>query len=398
MRVDVPTLVVVAAVTAALLALSVALTLRGQPPQLQNSLRAWTTGIAIQAAGWLLIGFRGELPDAITIVLANFAIAFGYAVCIHALRIFGGLLGSPRAAYALSAGVLLASLVFTYMEPSRHWRMVFNSMLLATIFGHAALTAWHLRAAHGPRPPSHKLLTGVFALGALMLGARAVVVAIEGPQPAGGVLALSPLVAALYGSTAFGPVLATFGFVLMCNDRLHREVEHLATFDTLTGVYNRGSLERLAAEAVAHALRHGRPVAVMLVDADHFKRINDEFGHEAGDSALRVLAGCLQFCVRPGDVVGRFGGEEFVVVMPGADEDAGVVIAERLRQRMETLRLGEATGDLALRVSVGVAMRRERDDRYAHVLREADRALYEAKRTGRNRVMAASAMADSEET
>jgi len=147
-----------------------------------------------------------------------------------------------------------------------------------------------------------------------------------------------------------------------------------------------------------HALRHGRPVAVMLVDADHFKRINDEFGHEAGDSALRVLAGCLQSCVRPGDVVGRFGGEEFVVVMPGADEDAGAVIAERVRQRMETLRLGEATGDLALRVSVGVAMRRERDDRYVHVLREADRALYEAKRTGRNRVMAASTMATSEET
>ncbi|MEO6066037.1 MAG: diguanylate cyclase [Lysobacterales bacterium] len=397
MRVDVPTLVVVAAVTSALLALAVALTLRGQPPGLRGSVRAWTAGIAIQAAGWLLIGFRGELPDAISIVLANVAIASGYAVCIQALRLFGGQRGHAWTAYALSAGVLLASLVFTYLEPSRHWRMVFNSALLGTIFGLAASTAWRLRIAQGQRPPSHQLLTGVFALGALMLVARAVVVALEGPQPTGGILALSPLVATLYGSTAFGPVLATFGFVLMCNDRLHGELEHLATFDTLTGVYNRGSLERLAAEAVAHARRVGHAVTVMLVDADHFKRINDEFGHEAGDSALRVLAACLQFCARPGDVVGRFGGEEFVVVLPGADEDAGVVVAERLRQRMETLRLGEATGDLALHVSVGVAMRRERDDRYAHVLREADRALYEAKRTGRNRVMAASAMATAEE-
>lgn len=392
MPIDVPTLVTVAAVTGALLALSVAITLRGQPPQLRGSLPIWTVGIAIQALGWLLIGFRDTLSDAITIVLPNLAIALGYAVCIHALRRFGGLRGPPRSAYALSVGVLLASVVFTYIEPSRYWRMVVNSGLLGAVFAEAALTSWRLSSVPDRRPPSHWLLTGVFGLGAVMLGARAVLVAIEGPQPVGGVLALGPLTTVLYASTAFGPVLATFGFVLMCNERLHRELELLATFDSLTGVYNRRSLERLATQALARAQRHGHAFAVSLLDVDHFKRINDQFGHEVGDVALRLLAECLQHCAGPEDVVGRLGGEEFVVIMPGADERAGVTAAECLRARVEAMRTTLESGDLPLRVSVGVAAAQGHHDTYARVLRRADHALYAAKRNGRNRVMAASAM------
>jgi len=224
----------------------------------------------------MLIAFRGTLSDALTIVVPNLAIALGYAVCIHALRLFGGRRGPPRFAYALSVGMLLFSILFTYLEPSRHWRMVFNSALLGAIFAEAALTSFCLRIPPDSRTPSHWLLTGVFGLGALMLCARAVLVAIEGPQPVGGVLALGPLATVMYASTAFGPVLATFGFVLMCNERLNRELVQLATFDSLTGVYNRRSLDRLATEAFAHAHRHGHALAVLLLDVDHFKRINDE--------------------------------------------------------------------------------------------------------------------------
>ncbi len=388
MSLDFRTLVTVAALTSGMVALALAFAWRAQPERLREGLRAWTLGIALQAAGWLLVGFRGEWPDAVAIVLAGVLVTTGYAECVQALRLFGQRRRLQRL-YALPVLVLAASVAFTWIWPDRQARMTVNSFLLTATFAVASAIALRLRAPGVPRPPGQWLVVGVFVLGTAMLLVRTISLALEEPPPSGPAgIALMQL--PLYLWAAFGPVIATFGFSLMLNDLLNSELERLATLDPLTAVYNRRSIEDIATRAIAAARRHGHKVSVLVVDADHFKRINDDMGHEAGDIALRTLVGVLRLNARREDAIGRMGGEEVVVVMPDADEDAGVAGAERLRAAVECARFAIGAQRVPLRISIGVAALRDARDDFAMLVRRADRALYEAKRAGRNRVEAAS--------
>lgn len=164
------------------------------------------------------------------------------------------------------------------------------------------------------------------------------------------------------------------------------ELERMATTDPLTGLSNRRDLQRLAEVERARAMRHRHDLAVLVVDADHFKRINDTHGHAGGDAALQAVAAELQALVRGHDLVGRWGGEEFVLVLPHLDAIGARTAAERVRQRIGELAIRLPDGDTArLTVSVGAAVARG-DESFERVLRRADRALYAAKATGRNRV------------
>jgi diguanylate cyclase (GGDEF)-like protein len=160
-----------------------------------------------------------------------------------------------------------------------------------------------------------------------------------------------------------------------------------ARVDALTGLLNRrGFEERLAAE-VARATREGHPLAVVNLDLDHFKRVNDHQGHEAGDRALARVGAVIADQVRGGDLAARWGGEEFVVVLPGADVQAAHAFAERVRDAVA------ATGD-GLTVSAGVAVSAGAPDPQA-LLAAADAAMYRAKRTGRDRTIVAGALAQA---
>jgi diguanylate cyclase (GGDEF)-like protein len=163
--------------------------------------------------------------------------------------------------------------------------------------------------------------------------------------------------------------------------------------DALTGLYNRRHLDdRLTAELAA-AQRHGRPLALMLVDVDHFKQVNDQHGHLAGDEALKMIAFVLRGVVRKEDVLARFGGEEFCVIARETPLDGARALAERIRRAVERSQLAWEGRQLAVTVSVGVAIsvgagtfvpgQSERE-----LLASADRALYAAKTQGRNRVVA----------
>jgi diguanylate cyclase (GGDEF)-like protein len=164
------------------------------------------------------------------------------------------------------------------------------------------------------------------------------------------------------------------------------ELERMATTDPLTGLSNRRDLQRLAEVERARAMRHRHDLAVLVVDADHFKRINDTHGHAGGDVVLQVLAKELLTLVRGHDLVGRWGGEEFVLVLPHLDAVGARVAAERVRRRVTELAIALPDGDSArLTVSVGAAVARG-EESFERVLRRADRALYAAKATGRNRV------------
>jgi diguanylate cyclase (GGDEF)-like protein len=388
MPLDFRTLVTVAALTSGLVALALAFAMRAQPERLRGSVRAWTLGIAVQALGWLLVGFHDLWPDAVTIVFANLLVTAGYTECVQALRLFGQR-RRLDALYALPGAVLVTSIAFTWIWPDRPLRMAVNSVLLTLVFAIASVITLRLRAPGSQRTPGQWLVASVFVLGTTMLLVRTVGLAFETP-PLPGAGGVAPLQLMLYLWAALGPAIATFGFSLMLNDLLNAELERLATLDPLTGVYNRRSIEDFATRAIAAARRHGHKVSVLLVDADHFKRINDEMGHEAGDSALRTLVGVLRLNARREDAVGRMGGEEFVVLMPDTDEAAGVAGAERLRAAVEAARFAVGTQRVPLRVSIGVAALRDARDDFPMLVRRADRALYEAKRGGRNRVEPAS--------
>ena len=136
------------------------------------------------------------------------------------------------------------------------------------------------------------------------------------------------------------------------------------------------------------------PLSVLFIDLDWFKPINDTHGHACGDHCLRAVAQALCGQLRPGDVVGRYGGEEFLVLLPGSDAAAARVLAERLRRTIEGLSIEWEGRRIRVTASFGLAGMRERDTGLASLLARADKALYQAKREGRNCVRAASAYAE----
>ncbi|MEX0693726.1 MAG: diguanylate cyclase [Rhodospirillales bacterium] len=166
-----------------------------------------------------------------------------------------------------------------------------------------------------------------------------------------------------------------------------KKLIELATRDELTGLVNRREFFTLAKHEEERAKREGHVVSVMMVDADYFKKINDTYGHLAGDDVLRHLADNCRRIFRKTDVVGRYGGEEFSVMLPGAQEDMARVIAERLRTSIAESTVKTDKGDVNYTISIGIASARGKDVKIDELLDRADRALYLAKAQGRNRII-----------
>lgn len=164
------------------------------------------------------------------------------------------------------------------------------------------------------------------------------------------------------------------------------ELRRLATTDPLTGVANRRRFMEAAERELMRARRYGRPLSLLMLDVDHFKSINDGYGHAVGDDVLTCLASAARECMREIDVVGRLGGEEFAVLLPETSLTEAVGAAERLRRHLAELELQTRNDVVRFTVSVGVATCRDEDCSIEGALTRADHALYDAKRGGRNRV------------
>jgi diguanylate cyclase (GGDEF)-like protein len=181
--------------------------------------------------------------------------------------------------------------------------------------------------------------------------------------------------------------------------QLLEETRRLAITDALTGLFNRRHFNQQLEENVGRAARYDEPLALVFLDVDHFKSVNDKFGHQAGDRCLQALARTLRESVRDSDQIARIGGEEFAILLIRADRDLALSIAERLRTRIDDLILEEDPPlPVDLTASLGVAFFKEDGDDPKTLMRSADRALYTAKRLGRNRVVLASDTAKTEDS
>jgi diguanylate cyclase (GGDEF)-like protein len=179
-----------------------------------------------------------------------------------------------------------------------------------------------------------------------------------------------------------------FGFILLIEGRQREAVTRLARLDPLTEAYNRRTFIELAERELARCRRHGRSASLLMFDLDHFKRINDTLGHQAGDEVLCYVKDVVERCLRSGDLFARYGGEEFVVLMPETTPAGAVRLAERLRVAIASTPM---QGDLPVTASLGVAGAEHVDASCTldGLLAEADRAMYAAKAAGRNRVAGA---------
>jgi len=171
----------------------------------------------------------------------------------------------------------------------------------------------------------------------------------------------------------------------LLNDRL---IE-LSCTDALTGVKNRGGFEEAFKIAFVAAIRYSRPISLLVIDIDHFKLVNDKYGHQAGDECLRrVSSVLLQVISRPQDLVARYGGEEFVVLLPDTADEGAYKVAEKIRQDIESTKIEFNGQVIKLTVSIGVdSMVPKTQERREDMFGAADKALYKAKRSGRNKVV-----------
>jgi diguanylate cyclase (GGDEF)-like protein len=175
--------------------------------------------------------------------------------------------------------------------------------------------------------------------------------------------------------------------IALDNSRRVEQMERQAVTDELTGLYNRRAFMPMGEKEVGRARRYHRPLALILFDIDHFKSVNDSHGHLIGDHVLQVLTKLVTRTTRATDIVCRYGGEEFIVLMPEASREEGLAMAERLRQEISRMTVVTEVGTLSLTVSLGVAaLRTDEDESFENLIARADRAMYQAKAAGRDTV------------
>jgi len=166
----------------------------------------------------------------------------------------------------------------------------------------------------------------------------------------------------------------------------NQELRRLSSTDRLTGLFNRGHWEEILRQDYARHRRYDSNAALVMFDIDHFKKINDKYGHQAGDAVIQQTANLIRQNMRGADVAGRYGGEEFVVLLPDTDSEGAVMFAERLRQSAEAYEVNHENHNIRFTISFGIADLSLPTSGYAQLIERADSALYASKSAGRNRV------------
>lgn len=355
----------------------------------------WLLWQAVVTVGVLLFALRGPDPTPTALVGTAALLLLGPALLFHGMQRFYAIHDSPIPAlanYAVVAVAVALHAYFSFLEPSVDARIVIYSVTRAFLLARCALEP--LRIPGTRRSPSFWSLVVIMALVGANDLHHAWLAALPGPvvDPGSSDSIRRALVAAVVAD-----VLAAYVLLLLNSERLEaelraaqRDIEVLARTDSLTGLWNRRHFEDTVAAEAARAQLQGTKLALLALDADHFKRINDEHGHHAGDTVLREIARLLAAVTGPSEVLCRWGGEEFMVLSPGADAARAAAMAETIRRAVERHDL-TAVGGMTVSVGVGELLPAETTEAW---IRRVDAALYAAKQGGRNRVALAPGNAD----
>ncbi len=348
---------------------------RNYPPA-----RDWAIGSMMFAIGLFLFSMRNNAPVVLTEIVSNLFLLPG-------LMFFNfGIVKATGRQPPLKAGVVLCLAAcgllawFTLEAPSYPSGVLTQNFVFLAFDLYAAYACLSAKSAKG----NH-----TFRIIGILL---AILVAACLWRVAGGVFGLtfSPTLPRLFwiATSLVSFPMITVLLTLHTSQRLQEEIHAQARRDTLTGAFNRLAFVEFADKEWARSIRHNYPLSVLTVDVDHFKRFNDQHGHQTGDDALSKASKAAQSALRLNDIWCRYGGEEFVALLPNTTLKQAAVIAERIRQAVERTLISSARGPLGISVSIGVAQRTPKHWSLADVLAISDGALYKAKADGRNRVIA----------
>lgn len=349
-------------------------------------------GLRQWAMGSLCIGLGlgsayiqpGPTYNAWALVFAVTLVAGGLGFQFNGIQAFKTGLSNRHIPWLLAGLMFIQNTWFVVLHPDIHARVIANSLVLALAHAACARTLF-VRVEH-PLRTAYWFTGAAFALFAILMLARAITV-----------FNTEPDTYRFYSNAPINPVVffiaimlemcITFGFVLMMNARLAADLQKLALTDMLTGALNRRSLEQEADRQISRCIRTGDKMAIMMIDVDHFKSINDRYGHPVGDEVLKRLATLAHKHIRRSDYFARYGGEEFCVLLPSTSEKDAWILAERLRQTYAAMGMEFGGEALHSTISIGVSDSIHAGMEFASIIAAADQAMYRAKQEGRNRVV-----------
>ena len=342
----------------------------------------WAIGALMIASGVLgAFLLSGALPSA-PLVMANIAIVAGFIVTWWGIDAFFDRRPGYRFGFTLLA-VSVATIIYFVATGNSRDRVLFLIGVFALMSG---LRLYSMLREVSPGTRFSQIMISL-ALGAQGIYYLVLATAVFSLPPVEKPLAQIPIYGWLFLIPMLLSIVVVFGIVLLVNQTIAMRLQESARRDALTGALTRSALEDVAADELARSRRHGLPLSLLLLDIDHFKMVNDQHGHAAGDAALRQFAAAVRRCLRREDVFGRLGGEEFCALLPSTAVGGAAQLAERIRQSVANLAVEAGGHRLSLKVSIGVASLGEQGGNWGELVNQADRAMYAAKRAGRNRVI-----------
>ena len=376
---DVRTLFVVMIATCLLLAASMAVAVGFR---FRDGVGKWTVSLLLQAMMFVLFLSRGFWPDAVSVIVPNALLTVCLSLQAAAILEF---YHRKLPVWWHIAPPLSIVILFSFLMDNLPARILVTGVCFG---GGMMACGLLLQRLHGNNDrPARMMLMAGFLLAALMLFVRAVAMGIDRT-----VLKDFVTPTMLQGATflvAFAVILITsVGFLLLQKERAEESAQRLALTDPLTGTFNRRTFLELGAKEIARTRRSKGSLCLLMLDLDLFKRVNDQYGHVAGDEALKAVVNALQACLRREDLLVRYGGEEFCVLLPEVSLDHAALLAERSRAAVEAAALMYRGQRIPLTISIGVALLMSgTDETIEQLVSRADEALYSAKAAGRNRVV-----------
>ena len=341
----------------------------------------WASAHLMRATSVMLYGLYGSVPDLLSIDLSNVILFSSFGVTWNGARVFNGRAALPGSLIA-GAGVWLVVSQWPGFEPGSEVRGQLSAMIIA---GYTWLTAYEFwRARNEPLVSRWPAIVLFVAHGAMFLLRTPLNALLHGKEADN---ILSSAWISVLSLEAFLMTIAT-AFMLLAMSKERTELRHktAAMIDPLTGLLNRRALLQDAEALLQQQIARDRPIAVLLIDLDHFKSINDRVGHAAGDKVLQIFAKTARASLRQADLVGRLGGEEFTVVLADASMDNAYLVADRVRKAFAAAAAVVDGEPLYATASVGVSVIVDPRQDLTKLITLADQALYLAKARGRNRV------------